>query len=69
MNQLKGVAEIVDSASNEQVRSWLKAVRDGKWPADMEMPREAFRAVWYTLTMKELSLTEPDKKTKKKEKA
>ena len=53
---LKTVAEIVEGATDEQIREWYPDIVAERWPATMPVPEEAFGAVWPKLQRRFINL-------------
>jgi hypothetical protein len=45
----KTLAEILESATAGQIRSWFDSILLDRWPDDMPIPLEATNAIWHKL--------------------
>jgi hypothetical protein len=52
----QSVSEIIETATDAQVRAWYKAICDNHWPADMPVPCEACESIWHKLQKAYMSL-------------
>ncbi len=59
---MRSAAEILDAATEEQVRSWMASIEKSEWPADMPVPAEALRCVWQKLQRRFMDLPHPKPK-------
>ena len=46
---MKTILQVIESASDEQIRSWFANLSAGIWPTDMPIPMEAFHAVYHKM--------------------
>jgi hypothetical protein len=58
----KSIREIIEEATEKQIRSWFEDIRDSEWPKTMPIPSEALDAVWHTLQRAYMNLPLKEKK-------
>lgn len=55
-DKLRFAHDIVDGATNSQIRRWYAEICEGRWPKRMPVPHEALEAVWAKLHARAINL-------------